>query len=561
MKKLLVVLFSIPLFIGCKKVKKEPEVVTQVVEQESPKKEVPFVWEGANVYFLLTDRFNNGNPDNDINFDRTQETGVLRGFEGGDIQGITQKIKEGYFNDLGINAIWFTPIVEQIHGATDEGTGKTYGYHGYWAKDWTAIDPNFGTKKDLEELVKTAHSKGIRILLDVVLNHTGPVTEKDPVWPDDWVRTGPKCEFTTYENTTACTLVENLPDILTESDEAVELPDALLAKWKQEGRLSKELDELQLFFERTGYPRAPRYYIIKWLTDYINDLGVDGFRVDTVKHVNENAWSDLYTEATYAFEMWKKKHPDKILDENPFYMVGEVYNYGISGGRDFDFGDKKVDFFDYGFKSLINFELKNDADKNYEAIFSKYNKLLQTKLKDKSVLNYLTSHDDGAPYDKERKKPYRAANVLLLTPGASQVYYGDETSRNLIIEGTEGDATLRSFMNWEDLDSLPEIQNIHKHWQKLGQFRANHPAIGAGKHKRLAKSPYVFSRTYVNGDYRDKVVVGLDLPKGKKALWVKGFFGDGTVLYDTYSETEVTVANGKVVLDNAYDIALLELVE
>ena len=561
MKKLLVVLFSIPLFIGCKKVKKEPEVVTQVVEQESPKKEVPFVWEGANVYFLLTDRFNNGNPDNDINFDRTEETGVLRGFEGGDIKGITQKIKEGYFTDLGINAIWFTPIVEQIHGATDEGTGKTYGYHGYWAKDWTAIDPNFGTKKDLEELVKTAHSKGIRILLDVVLNHTGPVTEKDPVWPDDWVRTGPKCEFTTYENTTACTLVENLPDILTESDEAVELPDALLAKWKQEGRLSKELDELQLFFERTGYPRAPRYYIIKWLTDYINDLGVDGFRVDTVKHVNENAWSDLYTEATYAFEMWKKKHQDQVLDENPFYMVGEVYNYGISGGRDFDFGDKKVDFFDYGFKSLINFELKNDADKSYEAIFSKYNKLLQTKLKDKSVLNYLTSHDDGAPYDKERKKPYRAANVLLLTPGASQVYYGDETSRNLIIEGTEGDATLRSFMNWEDLDSLPEIQNIHKHWQKLGQFRANHPAIGAGKHKRLAKSPYVFSRTYVNGDYRDKVVVGLDLPKGKKSLSVKGFFGDGTVLYDTYSETEVTVANGKVVLDNAYDIALLELVE
>ena len=561
MKKLLVVLFSIPLFIGCKKVKKEPEVVAQVVEQESPKKEVPFVWEGANVYFLLTDRFNNGNPDNDINFDRTEETGVLRGFEGGDIKGITQKIKEGYFTDLGINAIWFTPIVEQIHGATDEGTGKTYGYHGYWAKDWTAIDPNFGTKKDLEELVKTAHSKGIRILLDVVLNHTGPVTEKDPVWPDDWVRTGPKCEFTTYENTTACTLVENLPDILTESDEAVELPDALLAKWKQEGRLSKELDELQLFFERTGYPRAPRYYIIKWLTDYINDLGVDGFRVDTVKHVNENAWSDLYTEATYAFEMWKKKHQDQVLDENPFYMVGEVYNYGISGGRDFDFGDKKVDFFDYGFKSLINFELKNDADKNYEAIFSKYNKLLQTKLKDKSVLNYLTSHDDGAPYDKERKKPYRAANVLLLTPGASQVYYGDETSRSLIIEGTEGDAALRSFMNWEDLDSLPEIQNIHKHWQKLGQFRANHPAIGAGKHKRLAKSPYVFSRTYVNGDYRDKVVVGLDLPKGKKSLWVKGFFGDGTVLYDTYSETEVTVANGKVVLDNAYDIALLELVE
>ena len=548
---------------GCKKVDKpvseEPKKVAEVLE--TTEENSPFFWEGANIYFLLTDRFNNGNPDKDINFSRTDSTAVLRGFKGGDIAGITQKIEEGYFTDLGINAIWFTPIVEQIHGAVNEGTGNTYGYHGYWTKDWTVIDPNFGDRHDLHQLVRTAHSKGIRILLDVVLNHTGPVTELDPVWPEDWVRTGPPCEFTTYENTTACTLVKNLPDILTESDEPVELPDALLAKWKEEGRLSQELDELHLFFERTGYPRAPRFYIIKWLTDYINEFGVDGFRVDTVKHVNENAWSELKKEADYAFETWKKKHPNEVLDDNPFYMVGEVYNYGISSGRLFDFGDQKVDYFDHGFKSLINFELKNDATKEYDAIFKKYNYLLHTKLKGKSVVNYLTSHDDGSPFDKERKKPYYSANVLLLTPGASQVYYGDETSRPLIIEGTEGDATLRSFMNWDDLDSLPEIQQIHTHWQKLGKFRAKHPAVGAGKHKRLAKSPYVFSRMYINGDYKDKVAIGLDLPKGKKSLWVKGFFGDGTKLYDTYSETEVIVKNGKVLLDNEFDTALLELVD
>ncbi|MGW9686602.1 alpha-amylase family glycosyl hydrolase [Flagellimonas sp. 2504JD1-5] len=561
MKKLLAIMSLLSFLLGCKKVLKKPDEAPQMVENQIETKTIPFTWEGANVYFLLTDRFNKGNTESTIHFDRNEETAVLRGFEGGDLAGITQKIEEGYFTNLGINAIWFTPIVEQVHGATNEGTGNTYAYHGYWAKDWTAIDPNFGTRKDLEKLVKTAHSKGIRILLDVVLNHTGPVTDKDPVWPEDWVRTGPKCEFTTYENTTACTLVENLPDILTESDEPVELPDALLAKWKEEGRLSQELDELQLFFERTGYPRAPRYYIIKWLTDYINDFGVDGFRVDTVKHVNENAWTDLYAEATYAFETWKKKNPKYVLDENPFYMVGEVYNYGITGGREFDFGDKKVDFFDYGFKSLINFDLKTDAHKSYETIFKKYNKLLNTKLKGKSVLNYLTSHDDGNPFDKERKRPFYTANVLLLTPGASQVYYGDETARSLIIEGTEGDATLRSFMNWEELDSLPQTQKIHKHWQKLGQFRRDHPAIGAGRHKRLAKSPYVFSRTYMDGDFKDKVVVGLDLPKGKKSLWVKGFFGDGTKLYDTYSETEVIVNKGKVILENDYDIALLELVE
>ncbi|WP_373071853.1 alpha-amylase family glycosyl hydrolase [Zeaxanthinibacter enoshimensis] len=561
MKNLFIAVAISCFLFSCKQEKKTTENdTTMVMDSVEQIKEniAPFTWEGANVYFLLTDRFFNANPENDINFDRNEETGKLRGFMGGDIAGITHKIEQGYFDKLGVNAIWFTPVVEQIHGATDEGTGNTYGYHGYWAKDWTALDPNFGTRKELAKLVETAHDHGIRILMDVVINHTGPVTEEDPVWPDEWVRTGPPCQFTTYENTTECTLVENLPDIYTESDEPVVLPDALLAKWKEEGRLSTELDELNTFFDRTGHPRAPRFYLIKWLTDYVNDMGIDGFRVDTVKHVNEESWQDLYEEASYAFQNWKNKHPDEVLDDEPFFMVGEVYNYGISGGREFDLGDKKVDYFDHGFKSLINFELKSDADKDYETIFSKYSDLLHTKFKDKGFMNYLSSHDDGNPWDKEREKPFKAANVLLLTPGASQIYYGDETSRDLTIEGTEGDATLRSFMNWEDIDSTA-TKEILTHWQKLGQFRRNHPAVGAGKHKRLGKSPYVFSRTYTDGDFKDKVVIGLDLPKGKKSLWVKGFFGDGTTLYDAYSNTEVVVKNGKVILDNPYDTALLEV--
>lgn len=564
MRNTLIALAITALFFSCKDEKKPPLVTNPVLNDTILKQEkaVPFYWESANVYFLLTDRFNNSNTENDTNFDRIDSTGVLRGFMGGDIAGIIHKIEQGYFSNLGINAIWFTPVVEQVHGPTDEGTGKTYGYHGYWAKDWTALDPNFGTEKDLQRLVKTAHENGIRILMDVVLNHTGPVTPQDPAWPSEWVRLdGPNCEFTNYENTTHCNLVTNLPDIITESDTPVELPDALLAKWKEEGRLSTELDELQLFFDRTGYPRAPRFYIIKWLTDYVNALGIDGFRVDTVKHVNENAWSELFTEASYAFESWKKKHPEEVLDDTPFFMVGEVYNYGISSGRTFDFGDKKVDYFSHGFKSLINFELKTDAKKEYETTFKKYDNLLQNELKGLSVLNYLSSHDDGEPFDKERKNSYYAANVLLLTPGASQIYYGDETARSLVIEGTVGDATLRSFMNWEELDTIPETKEILTHWQKLGRFRRDHPAIGAGNHLILSKAPYVFSRSFVDGEFKDKVVVGLDLPQGKKSIWVKGFFGDGTRLYDTYSQTLVEVANGKVLLDNAHAVALLELAQ
>ncbi len=507
----IVMLFIVALmFTNCNETDK-------VVEE---KEETPFVWEGANLYFLLTDRFNNGDSSNDINFDRTRKTGKLRGFEGGDIKGITQKVKEGYFTDLGINAIWMTPIVEQIHGGTNEGTGTTYGFHGYWTKDWTKIDPNFGTKEDLHQLVQEAHAKGIRIVLDAVINHTGPVTEKDPVWPEDWVRTDKQCTYDNYENTVTCTLVKNLPDIKTESNQNVELPPQLVEKWKTEGRYKQEIKELNEFFERTGHPRAPRFYIIKWLTDYITEFGVDGYRVDTVKHTEETVWQEFRQECDYAFSEFKENNPDKVIDDSDFYLVGEVYNYGISTGQFFDYGDKKVNYFKpKSFHSLINFEFKwNSKELAYEALFRKYADTLNTSLKNFGTLNYLSSHDDGSPFDPTRKKPFETANKLLLSPGTSQVYYGDESARILKVEDAIGDANLRSFMNWEAINNNIKTQQILEHWQKLGKFRAKHPAIGAGIHQMIAESPYYFYRSYQTDNFEDLVVVGLDLDKGKKTI-------------------------------------------
>ena len=523
--------------------------------------ETPFVWEGANLYFLLTDRFNNGDTTNDINFDRTKETAKLRGFKGGDIKGITQKVKEGYFTDLGINAIWMTPIVEQIHGGTDEGTGVTYGFHGYWAKDWTKIDPNFGTKEDLHELVKEAHARGIRIVLDAVINHTGPVTKKDPVWPDEWVRTDPQCTYDNYENTISCTLVANLPDIRTESNENVELPPQLVEKWKAEGRYEQEVKELDEFFERTGHPRAPRFYIMKWLTDYITEFGVDGYRADTVKHTEEYVWEEFKKECDYAFSEYKKNNPEKVLDNNDFYIVGEVYNYGVSGGQEFDFGDRKVNYFDpASFHSLINFEFKyNSKDMDYEALYKRYSDILNGDLKDFGTLNYLSSHDDGSPFDGIRKKPFETANKLLLSPGTSQVYYGDESARTLAVPNTEGDAKLRSMMNWDSIAKRPRTKEVLTHWQKLGKFRANHPAVGAGVHHMITEQPYYFYRSYQKGDFKDRVVIGLDLEKGEKTIDVSKVFEDGDMLHDAYSNESAEVKNGKITIKSPFEVVLLEI--
>ncbi|WP_299273123.1 alpha-amylase family glycosyl hydrolase [uncultured Psychroserpens sp.] len=546
MKHLFLIVCSFTMIISCQKTPKEATDV---------KPKSPFVWEAANLYFLLTDRFNNGDTANDINFERTKETGKLRGFKGGDLKGITQKIEEGYFTDLGVNAIWMTPIVEQIHGGTDEGTGVTYGFHGYWTKDWTAIDPNYGTKEDLKQLVKVAHDKGIRILLDAVINHTGPVTEQDPVWPSEWVRTEPQCQYTNYENTITCTLVKNLPDIKTESNEAVELPPQLVEKWKAEGRYEEEIAELNAFFERTGYPRAPRFYIMKWLTDYITEFGIDGYRVDTVKHTEEYVWQEFKNECDYAFKTWKQNHKNEVLDSNDFYLVGEVYGYGISSGKAYDFGDRKVNYFDDAFTSLINFELKwNVAQQSKEEVFKRYSDELHTNLKGYGILNYLSSHDDGQPFDPERTKAYETGTMLLLTPGTSQIYYGDESARSLVVDGTIGDATLRSMMNWADVKG----NKVLEHWQKLGQFRVNHPAVGAGVHQMITQEPYVFYRSFSDGNFKDLVVVGLDLPKGNKTINVSEIYKDDDLLHDAYSNQDVTVKNGTVTIDSEFDMVLLE---
>ena len=515
-------------------------------------------WNSATVYFLLTDRFHNGDPGNDRALGRAHDGTVLRSFEGGDLAGIRQRIDEGYFDSLGVSAIWLTPFVEQVHGSVDEGTGKTYGYHGYWTRDWTAVDPALGTEPDLRALVDAAHRHGIRVLMDAVINHTGPVTPQDPLWPADWVRTSPQCTYRSYTTTVDCTLVANLPDVRTDRNEPVPLPPMLAAKWSHEGRLDREVAELDTFFARTNYPRAPRYYLIKWLTDWVREFGFDGYRVDTAKHFEESVSAELKGEADTAFAEWKRAHPGSALDGLPFYMMGEVYGYAAGQGRTYDFGDRAVDFFAHGYDGLINFGFKSDTAGGLEGLFARYSATLSAgALRGVSLINYISSHDDGGPYDRDRKDPYGAGTRLLLAPGGAQIYYGDELARPLRVAGAEGDANLRSFMNWGDLERRGRTSEILSHWQRLGQFRRAHPAVGAGVHRALRAQPYMFSRTLKVGGHIDRVIVAMDHGTGPKVIRLFGVFPDGTLLVDGYSGARGTVVNGMISLNTESGLVLL----
>ncbi|BDX04780.1 alpha-amylase family glycosyl hydrolase [Planctobacterium marinum] len=516
-------------------------------------------WRNATVYFLLTDRFNNAEPGNDLNYQRNAQAALLRGFEGGDIKGVTQQIEAGYFNRLGVDAIWTTPLIEQVHGY-DESDNLTYAYHGYWPKDWTAIDANFGTEQEFAEMIAAAHKNGIRIVMDVIINHTGPETKQDTLWPSDWVRTMPVCNWRSYQQNVSCALATSLTDVLTESEQDTPLPSILTDKWKKEGRLEQELAELEEFFSRTGYPKAPKYYIVKWLTDWVREYGIDGFRVDTAKHVEPEIWSVLKKESELALAQWREQNPERLAGDLPFYMVAEVFNWGVDGFKSanpqthaYDYGDKQVQFFDYGFDAMINMGFVAHISQDSETLFSQYDaQLHHPSFRSKGILNYIGSHDDQDSWDRERQQTWQSAFKLMMAPGGVQIYYGDELARPMLVPKAYGDAALRANMNWQDL-TQPETQALLAHWQKLGQFRQQFVAVGAGKHQMLNDAPYVFSRQL---EGFDSVVVA-EMSVGEKQIDVAKVFEEGSTLKDYYSGEVVQVVSGRVRFSSPYRWVLM----
>ena len=148
-----------------------------------------FSWGNATVYFVITDRFCNGDTTNDVNYGRLVDYGSEQmnaaTFHGGDFKGMLQKAQEGYFKELGVDVLWMTDVYEQIHGWM-QGSGSIndfphYGYHGYYPLDYTQIDKNYGTVAEFRALVDTLHAQGIRVMLGANLNNPGYPTLLDAV--------------------------------------------------------------------------------------------------------------------------------------------------------------------------------------------------------------------------------------------------------------------------------------------------------------------------------------------------------------------------------------------
>ena len=531
-----------------------------------------FSWDNATVYFLLIDRFKNGDTSNDNAYDRMKTVaGDSRAtFHGGDFAGITQKINDGYFTDLGVNAIWLTAPYEQLHGYILGDNFAHYSYHGYYVTDYTEPDANYGTKAEFQTLVDTAHSKGIRIIMDIVMNHAGynnmidmneynygtlldgwksvydsgqlsqyhsMIDYKSDAaawgrwWGSDWVRSGlPGYNESGDGPSEMVQCLTGLPDFRTESSKQVGIPQFLQTKWTKEGTLSEKQSKYGTSNTVTGF-------ISTWLSDWVRTYGIDGFRCDTAKHVDKASWKQLKDKCVAALKEWKQANPTKKLDDLDFWMTGECWNWNIGYGKD-------AYFTQGGFDSMINFETTGAGLLAAGKIADVYQGYADKINSDPSfnVLSYISSHDSTLARPSDM---YYIGSAFLLMPGGVQIYYGDESARPLVsgipFDGKGGAGhSLRSDMNFG------ENTDLVKHWGIVGRFRNSHMAVGAGANIGLtASSGIAFARTFDKNGITDKIAAVINA-SGSVSIDVSAVWANGTTLENAYDGTTAVVSGGKV---------------
>ncbi len=526
-----------------------------------------FSWEKANIYFVITDRFCNGNPDNDLNYGRRNDYGSEQlnaaTFHGGDFKGMLEKAREGYFTNLGIDVVWMPDVYEQIHGWMS-GSGAVndfphYGYHGYYPLDYTQIDRNYGTAEEFRELVDTLHSQGIRVMLGANLNNPGYPTLLDAVqygfadtglseseaaahirsWSYDrffdtrgqwdgwygkeWIRMPD--EAWDESNPLEATLY-GLPDFKDESDSTVEIPGFLQRKWQREGNANDPWVNPSARRLRDVKGLSPLGHLIGWNASWVEEFGIDGFRCDIVENTRLDRWKELNEACNEALSRWRKKNAGKPGAEwtDNFFMTGDFEPSGI---------EYKPDYAAAGFSNMVNcnFPKKGDLD----AITYTW----------QSYSDSIEAHPGWWPLSYLNNSYHRDADIdnmtdcatsLLLAPGAVQIFYGDETRRPLSDARFNIDSAqaFRSDMNWATADNA-----LSEHFARLGNIRQSHPAIGKGRQITLD------SHTCVRTAGSDTVMIRV-LPADGTDINVSPFFSDGETLVELYTGQTATVTNGKI---------------
>lgn len=457
------------------------------------KNENDFDWDEAVVYFMMTDRFFDGNESNNTasGADTYGKTPGL--YHGGDFAGVTAKLD--YLQDLGVNTIWITPIVKNVKGVAVTAEGKedvpyNAAYHGYWASDFTKLNPTLGTTKEFETMISEAHKRGMRIMVDIVVNHAGYGTES--------------------------TFAGMLRD-----------------KSISEGDIKSWQDGLPDFATENADVRAK---LVEWQTAWMKDYGVDYFRVDTVKHVDSTTWAALKNSTTKV--------------NSSFKMIGEYFGAGYASNGsslgtgqmdadlDFDFNDQATNFVSGNISSVEKFLSARNSALNNTYMTGQF----------------LSSHDeDGFKAALKKGKGYTedeataaalvAATLQLTAKGIPVIYYGEEV-------GLSGLNDYPYNTNRYDMDfSLATEDNVtYQHYKNLLRIRNAYTDVFARGSRTVVASSDEECYDVIARSYGDTTLyVGMNIKDAAKTVTIPVSLAAGTEVKDLYSGATYTVGSDKAV--------------
>lgn len=488
-------------------------------------------------YFVLPDRFANGDPRNDrggLTGSRL-ETGLDptdKGFyQGGDLKGLTDRLD--YIKGLGTTAIWMAPIFKN---QPVQGTGKdvSAGYHGYWITDFTQVDPHFGTNADLERLIDKAHGKGMKVFFDVITNHTADVVDyreasygylskgafpylaKDglPFEDADHADGGGKFPAVDGDSFPRTPFV---PAAKKNLKSPAWLNDPTMYHNRGDSTFAGESSDQGDFFglddlwtERPEVVEGMEKIYEKW----VKDFDIDGFRIDTVKHVDLGFWTQWAT----ALDAYAAKRGRK-----DFFMFGEVYSADTAVTSPYVTRGRLDATLDFPLQEAIrSYAAQGAGAGRLASVFGDDYRYTTDKANAYEQVTFLGNHDMGrfgtflkqdrpGAGEQELLDRYRLANELMfLSRGNPVIYSGDEQG----FTGAGGDKDARQPLfasraaDYLDDDQLGTARThasdaydpehpLYKPISALSKLTKDHPALRDGiQSERFSDgSAYAFART------------------------------------------------------------------
>lgn len=459
MRKVLYSLIIIPFLLFC-------AFPVSAVEKEERK------WQDESIYFIMVDRFNNGDTETDFEVN----TADLKEYHGGDFKGITDKLD--YIQDMGFTAIWLTPVFDN----------EAKGYHGYWINDFYKTEEHFGTMEEFKALVDEAHKRDMKVILDFVVNHVGP----NHPWAED----------------------EQKKDWFHEKQP--------ILNWDNQQEVENNwLYDLPDFNQENPETRKYLLDTAKW---WIEETDVDGYRLDTVKHVPKDFWTDFSKEV-------------KSVKED-FYLMGEVWHNDLRVVAAYE--DTGIDgFVDFPQNEQLRTTFAK-PDQSLGWLFTSLDRNKAFYQRPELLGNFMDNHDmsrftrDVLQNKQDPITRWKLALTYIYTaPGIPIVYNGSE----IAMDGGE-DPDNRRMMEFDGDNELITYLS------KLGELRNEHNALTRGELVQLheASGMAVYKRTYQN----ETIIVAINNTSKSQTVKISSKeIADDKQLTGLLSDMQVKAKSGK----------------